>query len=42
MFENLSLFYYNKGLQQARESRITAAAKILVKAVSYDKLEALS
>lgn len=37
MFENLSLFYYNKGLQQARESRITAAAKILVKAVSYDR-----
>ncbi|NLX90400.1 MAG: tetratricopeptide repeat protein [Firmicutes bacterium] len=37
MFENLSLFYYNKGLQQARESRISTAAKTLVKAVSYDR-----
>ena len=37
MFENLSLYYYNKGLQQARESRISTAAKTLVKAVSYDR-----
>jgi len=37
MFENLSLFYYNKGLQQAREEQISTAVKTLAQAVSYDR-----
>lgn len=36
MIESLSRFYYNQGLQQAREDRIGAAVQNLAKAVSYD------
>ncbi len=35
MFENLSHFYYNRGLELARQDKITAALRNLVKAVSY-------
>lgn len=37
MFEKLSRFYYNKGLQLAREGQISAAVQNLAKAVSYDR-----
>lgn len=36
MLKNLSRYYYNQGLQAARESRIGAAVQNLIKAVSYD------
>jgi len=35
MFENLSRFYYNKGLRLAREDQINPAVKNLVKAISF-------
>ncbi|MBS4021326.1 MAG: tetratricopeptide repeat protein [Dethiobacter sp.] len=36
MFENLSRFYYNSGLQLARKDQISEAVEHLLKALSYD------
>lgn len=36
MIENLSRFYYNQGLRQARERQIGTAVQSLTKSVSYD------
>lgn len=36
MFENLSRYYYNKGLKEARERQISLAVRSLASAVSFD------
>lgn len=36
MFENLSRYYYNKGLQEARQRQISLAVRSLAGAVSFD------